>query len=172
MNQGGFRTLSLVALGALTVGLAIGPRTALAGSWYTLATDGKELILVDLASVDRLPGGTFTVDQEQIYSNAGLMHVPGVSIPVRRQSLKLEVDCKKKQSRLIELTMFGENRDPIGHGTASGQQAAWMPSGSGYASPNLFEATCGAKPDQKDIHAESDVVQIQQLYVTATSEKK
>ena len=171
MSYGGFRTLSAIALGTLIGGLAVGPRAAIAGSWYTLTTDEKQLVLVDLDTVENLPSGTVEVSQVQIYSNAALLHMPGVALPIRRQNLKVEIDCKKKQSRLLEMQLFSESRDPIGHGTASGAQAEWMPKGSGYASPPLFDAICGTKPSAKDIHAEQDILQLQKLYVTATSEK-
>ena len=172
MRHGGLRRFSPIAL-VLIVGLAVGPRAALAGSWYTLTTDEKQLVLVDLSTIEPMPGGTFTVSQVQIYSDAALLHMPGVSLPIRRQNLKVEIDCQKKQSRLVEMTFYSESRDPIGHGAAppGSPQAAWMPKGSGYASAPLFDATCGSKPSAKDIHPEQDILQLQKLYVTATNQK-
>jgi hypothetical protein len=171
MSYGGLRTLSAIALGVLIVGLAIAPRAAVAGSWYTLSTDEKQLVLVDLETIRPLPGGTFEVSQVQVYSDAALLHMPGVTLPIRRQNLDVEIDCQKKQSRLLGMTFYSESRDPIGHGTASGPSAAWMAKGSGYATAPLFDVTCGKKPSAKDIHPEQDILQLQKLYVTATSEK-
>src|SRR5579862_9087561 len=171
MSHGGLRKLSPIALGVFLAGLAFAPRAVMAGSWYTLGTDEKQLVLVDLDTIRPLPGGTFEVSQVQIYSDAALLHMPGVSLPIRRQNLKVEIDCQKKQSRLLEMTFYSENRDPIGHGTASGPSAAWMAKGSGYATAPLFDATCGKRPSAKDIHPEQDILELQKLYVTATSEK-
>lgn len=137
-----------------------------AGDWYTLAVSDQALIVTDRSAMLKSARGG-SVQEVQIFAH--LREMAGAGAPVRRLDIALDIDCRRQRFRPAQFTARNEAGEILLAWDADPQQARWQAPEVGSANAFLVEAVCSRKFDPARMRAGADILQLQRLYVAAST---
>jgi len=137
-------------------------------SWYTLAANKEQMVVVDQNSASAKDGVISFVQSRILYT---MTKVEQIETPVRRVDTLQSIDCKQNKWRATGLVVYGDDGKPLAKAKSeSPDKEEWLPIAAGtleVASSNLF---CAGHFDKRLVRQEQDLYLIQQAYVKAAEQ--